>query len=214
MNRLRRHVPVLLLLALALLSVLLAWRSDPTAAPQQASLAGNYYFRGAEMTLAGEDGAATLFVTSGDATRSLTESTLTLEPVRIRRSDPQTWSLVADQAEVPGEDADIVAHGNLGISFGPSRDWAATARRARIARDGASITLTGQVHVHKPEAEKRSSAIFGEHIVLTPKSMNARTNQPVRLRIGDFEFEANGLNAQIGEQIITLESDVRSIGNP
>lgn len=214
MSRLRRHAPVLLLLALALLSVLVTWRGDPVSALQQASLAGNYYFRDAEMTLAGEDGAAALFVTSGAATRSLTESTLTLEPVRIRRSDPQTWSLVADQAEIPGENTDIVAQGNLSISFGPSQDWAATAKRARIARDGASITLTGQVHVHKPEAGKGSSAIFGEHIVLAPKSMNARTDQPVRLRIGAFEFEANGLNAQIGEQIITLESDVRSIGNP
>lgn len=212
MSRRRRHVPMLLLLALALVSVLLAWRGDSISAPQQASLAGNYYFRDAEMTLAGEDGAAALFVTSGAATRSLTESTLTLEPVRVRRSDPQTWSLAADQAEIPGENTDIVAHGNLSISFGPYRDWTATAKRARIARDGASITLTGQVHIHKPEAE--SSAIFGEHIVLTPKNMNARTDQPVRLRIGAFELEANGLNAQIGEQIITLESDVRSIGNP
>ena len=44
--------------------------------------------------------------------------------------------------------------------------------------------------------------------------MTARTDRPVRLRIGDFEFEANGLDAHIGEPVITLESDVRSIASP
>ena len=214
MSRLRRYVPALLLLGLALASLLLAYRNESISAPQQASLAGNYFFRDARMALAGEDGRETLVVTSDSATRSLTGSTLTLEPVSIRRSGPQAWSLAADSAEMPGENADIVAQGSLRMTFGPSGDWAATARRAAIPPDGTSITLTGNVHVHKPQGGAGGSAIFGEHIILEPARMTARTDRPVRLRIGDFEFGANGLDAQIGEQVITLESDVRSIGNP
>ena len=214
MNRLRRHVPALLLLGLALVSLLLTYRTESISAPQQASLAGNYFFRDARMTLSGDDGREALVVTSGFVTRSLAGSKLRLEPVSIRRSDSQAWSLAADSAEMPRENADIVAQGNLRMTFGPSGDWAATARRATIPPDGKSITLTGKVHVHKPRGGAGGSAIFGEHIILEPTSMTARTDRPVRLRIGDFEFEATGLNAQIGEQVITLESDVRSVGNP
>lgn len=214
MSRLRRYVPALLLLGLALLTLLLTYRNEPVSNPEEASLAGNYFFRDARMTLAGEDGRAALVVTSGSATRSLTGPTLRLEPVSIRRSDPQAWSLVADSAEIPDDDAEIVAQGNLRLTFGPAEEWAATARRAGIPDDGTRITLTGNVHVHNPGGGANASAIFGEHIVLEPGGMTARTDQPVRLRIGDFEFEANGLNAQIGEQVITLESDVRSTGNP
>lgn len=214
MNRLRRSVPAVLLLGLALVSLLLTYRSESISSPGQASLAGNYFFRDARMTLAGEDGRAALAVTSGSATRSLKGSTLRLEPVSIRRSGPQAWALSADSAEMPGENADIVAQGSLRMTFGPSGDWTATARRAAIPPDGTSITLTGNVHVHRPEGGAGGSAIFGEHIILEPRNMTARTDRPVRLRIGDFEFEANGLDAQIGEQVITLESDVRSIGNP
>ncbi|MCY4477697.1 MAG: LPS export ABC transporter periplasmic protein LptC [Gammaproteobacteria bacterium] len=214
MNRMRRYAPGLLLTGLALASLLLTYRSDSISAPEQASLGGNYFFRDARMTLAGEDGRAALAVNSGSATRSLQDATLKLEPVSIRRSDPQAWSLVADSAELPPGNAGIVARGNLRMTFGATEEWAATARSATILDDGTSITLTGGVHVHKPLGGAVGSAIFGEHIILEPGSMTARTDRPVRLRIGDFEFEANGLNAQIGEQIITLESDVRSIGNP
>lgn len=214
MSRRRHYVSALLLLGVALLTLLLTYRTEPISTPEEASLAGNYFFRDARMTLAGEDGRASLVVTSGSATRSLAGPELRLEPVSIRRSDPQAWSLVADSADIPGDEADIVAQGNLRMTFGPSEEWTATARRATIPDHGSSITLTGNVHVHKPREGAGGSAIFGEHIVLEPGGMTARTDQPVRLRIGDFEFEANGLNAQIGEQVITLESDVRSIGNP
>ncbi|MDE0130553.1 MAG: LPS export ABC transporter periplasmic protein LptC [Gammaproteobacteria bacterium] len=214
MSRLRRHVPALLLLVLALASLLLGFRTESVSGPEQASLAGNYFFRDARMTLAGEDGRAALVVTSGSAVRSLTGTALRMEPVSIRQSSPQAWALAADSAEMPGENADIVAQGGLRMTFGPAGDWAATARRATIPPDGTSITLTGDVHVHKPEGGAGGSAIFGEHIILEPRGMTARTDQPVRLRVGDFEFEANGLDAQIGEQVITLESDVRSIANP
>ena len=214
MNRLRRYVPAVLLVGVALVSLLLTYRSESISAPEQASLAGNYFFRDARMTLAGEDGRAALVVTSGSAIRSLRGSTLRLGPVSIRRSGPQAWALAADSAEMPGKNADIVAQGSLRMTFGPSGDWAATARRATIPPDGTSITLTGNVHVHKPEGGAGGSAIFGEHIILEPRGMTARTDRPVRLRIGDFEFEANGLDAQIGQQVITLESDVRSIRNP
>ena len=214
MSRMRRYAPGLLLTGLALASLLLTYRSNSISAPEQASLAGNYFFRDARMTLAGEDGHAALVVTSGSATRSLQDATLKLEPVSIRRSDPQAWSLIAESAEMPAENSEIVAQGNLRMTFGPSEEWTATAWSATIPNDGSSITLTGKVHVHKPRGGAGGSAIFGEHIILEPGSMTARTDRPVRLRIGDFEFEANGLNAQIGEQVITLESDVRSIGNP
>jgi len=214
MNRLRRHAPALLLLVLALASLLLGFRTESVSGPEQASLAGNYFFRDARMTLAGEDGRAALVVTSSSAVRSLNGTMLRMEPVSIRQSSPQAWALAADSAEMPGENADIVAQGGLRMTFGPAGDWAATARRATIPPDGTSITLTGDVHVHKPEGGAGGSAIFGEHIILEPRGLTARTDQPVRLRVGDFEFEANGLDARIGEQVITLESDVRSIANP
>ena len=214
MSRLRRHVPTLLLLGLALASLLLGFRTESVSGPEQASLAGNYFFRDARMTLAGEDGRATLVVTSGSAVRSQHGTALRMEPVSIRRRGPQAWELAADSAEMPDADADIVAQGGLRMTFGPTGDWAATARRASVPPDGTSITLTGDVHVHKPEGGAGGSAIFGEHIILEPRGMTARTDRPVRLRIGAFEFEANGLVAKIGEQIITLESDVRSIANP
>lgn len=201
------------LTGLALASLLLTFRMQPIRTPEQASLTTDYFFRNADIALIGADGRAAFLVNANRATMALDNETLILETVDIRREGPRPWSLSADTARLWNEGADIIAEENVRLTFGPSGQWVADARHARIRTDGPSLTLTRAFRIHRPDAGPRGSAISGEHIILEPESTNARTDRPVRLKIGGIEFESNGLNAQIGEQLITLDRDVRLVAD-
>ena len=214
MIRMRRFLPAVLLAAVAAASLLLTYRTEPITAPDRVSLSSDYFFRGAEMTLAGDDGTAELIITVGKATRALDSPALQLDEVFIQRGDSGAWSLMADSAQLPRQGADITAEGNLRLTFGPSGEWAAGALRARIKEDGSLVTLTDNMEIQGPDVGTGGLTITGEHIELEPDSMLARTDQPVRMRIGKIQFESKGLNARIDEQVFPLEPDAQSTINP
>lgn len=105
----------------------------------------------------------------------------------------------------------MTAEDNVRLTFGPSGQWVADALEARITAEGPSLTLRRQFRIHRPDGSGGGSEISGEHIVLEPESMKAETDQRVRLKVGGAEFEANGLIAHIGEQLITLDRNVRLV---
>ena len=214
MIRIRRFGPAALVAGLVAASLLFAYRPEPVSAPDRVSLSSDYYFRGAEMTMAGDDGKAELIITAGKATRALDSPALQLDEVFIRRGDSGAWSLIADSARVPHEGAEITAQGNLHLTFGPSGEWAAGALHARIKEDGSLVTLTEDMEIQGPDVATGGLTITGEHVELEPHSMLARTDQPVRMRIGKIQFESNGLNARIDEQVLPLEPDAQSKINP
>ena len=213
MIRKRRVWTALTLAALAAASLLLTYRTDPVGAGGRTSLSQEYFFHNARMTLAGNDGRAALTISSGLATREDKGSALQLDDVLIQLAEPP-WSLKADSAELTHEGADILAEGDVLLALGQSGEWTARARRALIRKDGSAVTLNDDFDIRGPEGAAGRSAISGDHIVLEPASMTARTDQSVRVRLGQFDFEANGLVARIGGQAITLESDVRSVIEP
>lgn len=214
MIRKRRLFPALLVAGLAASSVLLSYRGGNAPAPEQVELSRDYFFRDARLALTGGDGRTEMRIEAGSARRGLTDSTLKLEGVSIRRGDPLTLSLVADSASLPQEGADLAAQGNLRLEFGPSGAWAASAEHARMARNGTSITLTGDVSFRRAGGGADAPSINGEHLVLDLESMMAHTDRSVRVRIGEVVFEANGLKAQVAEETITLDSNVQAIVNP
>ena len=214
MIRIRRFLPAVLLAGLAAASLLFTYRPEPVTAPDRVSLSSDYYFRGAEMTLAGDDGKVELLIAVGKATRGLESPALQLDEVLIRRGDSGAWSLMADSAQLPHEGAEITAQGNLHLTFGPSGEWAAGALRARVKEDGSLVTLTDNMEIQGPGVATGGLTITGEHIELEPESMLARTDQPVRMRIGKIQFESNGLNARIDEQVFPLEPDAQSTIKP
>lgn len=198
---------------MAVASLLLTYRTDPVGVRDPASLSRQYFFRDAEMTLTASDGRAALTISAGAATRAQEGSALKLEDVLVRLTDPP-WSIRADFAELPHEDAEISVEGDVRLDLGQTGEWTARARRARVGKDGATVTLNDDFDIRGPQGNGGGSAIRGDHIILEPAGMKARTDRPVRVRLGQYEFEAIGLNARIGEQAITLESDVRSIIEP
>ena len=206
-----RLIAPIALAGLALASLLLSFRTQPDRTPEQASLSTDYFLRNADITLVGADGEAAFLVSAGTATKGLHKEALMLETVNIRREGPRPWSLTADTASLSLERADITAEDNVRLTFGPSGNWVADARRARVRVDDFSLTLTEAFRIHRPDAGPQGSAISGRHVVLKPDNMEARTDQMVRLTVGGTEFEARGLNAKIGEQLITLDRDVRLV---
>ena len=214
MIRIRRFLPAVLLAGLAAASLLFTYRPEPIAAPHRVSLSSDYYFSGAEMTMAGDDGKAELIITAGKATRASDSPALQLDEVFIRRGDSGAWSLMADTARLPHEGAEITAQGKLHLTFGPTGEWAAGALRARIREDGSLVTLTENMEIQGPGLGMGRLTITGEHVELEPESMLARTDQPVRMRIGRIEFESNGLNARIDQQVFPLEPDAQSTIKP
>lgn len=214
MIRKRRLFPALLVAGLAASSLLLSYRGGNGAAAPQLELSGNYFFRNARFALTGGDGLASMQIEAGSARRGLEDSALKLEGVSIRRGNPPALSLAADSALLPNESADLSAQGNLRLAFGPSGAWVAKAEHARMQTNGTRVTLTGQVSFSRAGGPGDSPSISGEHLVLDAEDMTARTDRPVRVRIGDVVFEANGLNAQVAAETITLDSDVQATINP
>lgn len=212
--RKRRLFPALLVAGLAASSLLLGYRGDNGEAAPQLELSGNYFFRNARVALTGGDGLASMRIEAGSARRDLEDSALKLEDVSIRRGNPPALSLVADSAILPNKSADLSAQGNLRLAFGPSGTWMAKAEHARMQTNGTRVTLTGQVSFSRAGGPGGSPSISGEHLVLDAEDMTARTDRPVRVRIGDVVFEANGLNAQVAAETITLDSDVQATINP
>lgn len=211
MIRGRRLFALMALAGLALASLLLTFRSQPIGTAEQARLSTDYFFRNAEISLIGTDGSTAIVVNTGKAARAVDNETLVLETVHVRREGTRPWSLTADTARLPHEGGDMTAEDNVVLTFGPSGQWVADAREARINTEGPSLTLTREFRIHRPDGGAGGSEISGEHIVLEPESMKAETDQRVRLKIGGIEFEANGLIAHIGEQLITLDRDVRLV---
>lgn len=206
-----RLFALIALAGLALASLLLAFRSQPGGTAEPTRLSTEYFFRDAEISLIGSDGSTTILVNAGKADRAFDNEALTLEAVRVRREGPQSWSLTADTAKLPHEGGDMTAEDNVRLTFGPAGQWVADALEARITAEGPSLTLRRQFRIHRPDGSGGGSEISGEHIVLEPESMKAETDQRVRLKVGGAEFEANGLIAHIGEQLITLDRNVRLV---
>lgn len=214
MIRKRRLFPALLVAGLAASSLLLNYRSGNGEAPPQLALSGDYFFRNAHVALTGGDGLESMRIEAGSARRGLEDSALTLEDVSIHCGNPPTLSLVADSALLPNESAELSAQGNLRLAFGPAGAWMAKAERALMQTNGTRVTLIGQVSFSRASDNGDSPSISGEHLVLDAEDMTARTDRPVRLRIGDVLFKANGLNAQIAAETITLDSDVQATIHP
>ena len=206
-----RLFALIALAGLALASLLLTFRSEPIGTAEQARLSTDYFFRNAEISLIGADGRTAILVNADKAARAFDNEALVLETVHVRREGPQPWSLTADAARLPHEGGDMTAEDNVRLTFGPSGQWVADAREARIAAEGPSLTLTREFRIHRPDGGAGGSEISGEHINLEPESMKAETDRRVRLKVGETEFEANGLIAHIGEQLITLDRDVRLV---
>ena len=214
MIRKRKLFPVLLVAGLAVSSLLLLYRAENPVAPEPVELPGNYFFHGARMTLTGEDGQTAMEIQAGSANRGRDNPALTLRKVAIRRGDPPTVSMVADSALLPRQGADLSAEGNLRLTFGPAGAWVARADHARMTENGASITLTGSVSFRRAGDGRDGPSISGEHLVLDVEGMVARTESPVRVRIGEVVFAANGLSARVADETITLDSNVQAIINP
>ena len=214
MIRKRQLFTGLLVAGLAASGLLLGYRSEAPSTPQQVELSRDYFFRGARLALTGSDGRAAMEIEAESAIRGLDDSTLRLERVSIRRGDPPGLSLSADSALLPREGSDLSAQGNLRVTLGPAGAWVAEADQARLHPTGSRVTLTGDVSFSRDGGTGDAPSISGQHLVLDLDNMMAHTGQPVRVRIGEVVFEADGLNARIAEETITLDSNVQAIFTP
>ena len=214
MIRKRQLFTGLLVAGLAASSLLLGYRGEAPSTPQQVELSRDYFFRGARLALTGGDGRAAMEIEAESASRGIADSALRLERVSIRRGDPAGLSLSADSALLPREGADLSAQGNLRVTLGPAGAWVAEADHARLQATGSSVTLTGDVSFSRDGGGGNAPSITGQHLVLDVENMAAHTDRPVRVRIGEVVFEADGLNAQVAEETITLDSNVQAIVSP
>ncbi len=214
MIRKRKLFPAMLVAGLAAASFPFIWRGQNPPVAQQVELSRDYFFRDARMALTGDDGRTVMEIAASAARRGIEDPALKLQQVSIRRGNPPTLSLAADSARLPREGADLAAEGNLRVTFGPSGAWVARAGHARLQGNGARVTLTRDVSFRRAGGSGDAPSITGQHLVLDMESMTAHTDQPVRVRIGEVVFEADGLKARVADETITLDSNVQAIVNP
>ena len=91
--------------------------------------------------------------------------------------------------------------------------WYLTAERGRSNPDKESLTLIDQVRLWQ-EAERGLVEMTTPEITLWPERQFAKTDKPVKMRAPDGYQEAVGLEADLGEDLIQLLSEVRGTYAP
>jgi LPS export ABC transporter protein LptC len=121
-----------------------------------------------------------------------------------------TYRIFAERLdEVPGEE--LLQLTGVTVDYWPADDatWALSAASAKYARDGSEIELVGKVEVrNSPSGGSKQQRIATEQLLFLPDSAIAESDEPVEIRVGDWQLRAVGLRADLKEQTLKLESPV------
>lgn len=121
-----------------------------------------------------------------------------------------TYRIFAERLdEVPG--AERLQLTGVTVDYWPVDDapWALSAATATYARDGSEIELMGQVEVrNSPSDGTKTQRIATERLRFLPDNSRAETDEPVEIRVGDWQLRALGVRADLKERTLKLESEV------
>lgn len=178
---LRNGVAIILLLAAAIVTWYWSRPAEPPRVVRRAEDQAplGYYVRGARMQGTDANGRVTYRILADRLEELPDQSLLELNGVRIEYSP-------AD--EVP---------------------WLIRAERASTPKSGARLDLEGDVELRsEPTDGKKPIAITTARLTFVPDESMAVSSEPVRLTVGDWHVDAVGLNANLKDDEVELESNV------
>jgi LPS export ABC transporter protein LptC len=123
-----------------------------------------------------------------------------------------TYRVFAERLdELPGE-AELELTG-VTLDYWPAdrAPWALSAQRAKYARDGSRIELAGNVELSTaPGDGAKPVHIATQKLLFLPDTSSAATDEPVEIRVGDWQLGAVGLRTDLKEHTLKLESQVHA----
>ena len=94
------------------------------------------------------------------------------------------------------------------------RETVATAQRALADDKTTEVQLIGGARVQGRTAAGQPALLEGERLLLYPKERRVRSEQPVRVRLGDDEFQAAGLDYQEDTGALEFTGPMRGVFAP
>jgi LPS export ABC transporter protein LptC len=136
-----------------------------------------------------------------------------LRGARILGTDEQgrpAYSIRAERLdEVPDEQR--LRLESVTVEYQPAEEtaWAISAASATAPRDGSLLDLVGNVEVRSaPTDGSQPVTITTDNLRFTPNTSRVETEEPVRFRVGDWQFGAVGLRTDLKGDSLELESQV------
>jgi LPS export ABC transporter protein LptC len=172
----------MLLLGAAALASWIYGMPGPVEAPRRASGGDaplGYYLRGARLLGTDETGRVAYRILAERLEEQTGEDRLLLEQVRIEYQPAN---------EVP---------------------WVITAGNGSAPKDGSRLELGGGVEIHsQPTDGSKPVLISTRELTFEPESSIATSVQRTELRVGDWQVSGTGLNANLKDERLKLESQV------
>jgi LPS export ABC transporter protein LptC len=130
---------------------------------------------------------------------------------RVTATDEQgrpTYRIFAERLdEVPGEQRLQLTGVNVAYEPPGETAWTLTAATGKYARDGSRLDLNGNVEVRSsPTDGSRPLTFTTERLLFSPDTSSAESDEPVEIRVGDWQLDAIGLRADLKEHTLALES--------
>jgi lipopolysaccharide export system protein LptC len=94
------------------------------------------------------------------------------------------------------------------------RETLATAQRALADDKATEVQLLGGARVQGRTAAGQPATMEGEHLWLFPKERRLRSDQAVRVRLGEDEFQAAGLDYREDTGAVDLTGPLRGVFAP
>jgi LPS export ABC transporter protein LptC len=117
--------------------------------------------------------------------------------------------------ELPGE-ARLRLEG-VSLEYRPADDtaWGISAATASTPKDGSLLDLAGNVEVRSAPSDGSDPVkITTQKLRFRPDTSNVESDEPVEIRIGDWQLQGVGFRTDLKEHTLKLESQVHGTFGP
>jgi LPS export ABC transporter protein LptC len=184
----RNTVIMIVLAILAAATWVATWERQATGPPVETSTDDRplgYYMRGTRLLVTDEQGRVVYRLNAERLDEVPNEAKLRLEGVTVAY-----------------EPADETA-------------WDMSAVSASAPKDGSLLELEGNVEVRSaPTDGSRPVTISTQKLALQPNTSSVESNEPVEIRVGDWQLRATGFRTDLKGHTLRLESQVHGIFAP
>jgi len=132
---------------------------------------------------------------------------------RLLGTDEQgrvAYRILADRLEeLP--DRELLQLDGVQVEYRPTDTvpWRISAAKGQAPKDGSQLDLEGNVELRtEPDDGSEPLHIETQTLRFIPATSSIESDQPVRIRVGDWRLDAVGLSTHLKGDTLELESDV------
>jgi LPS export ABC transporter protein LptC len=121
-----------------------------------------------------------------------------------------TYRIRADRLDELPDEGRLQLEG-VNVQYQPTDEtaWAISAASASRMKNGTQLDFAGNVEVRSaPTDGSEPMTIVTEKLRFSPDTSSAESDEPVRMRVGDWQLDAVGLRTHLKGDTLELESQV------